>query len=379
MAEIVNAKELGYEIWLTDDRGARLVLLDSFLTLEASRVVGHIAFFGMSMPLSFDIGLIAPDRMIQIWRKPTGGRLGLWGVFFLRRWIFETSGSDEIVTMAGPDVKDLLRRRIVAAYSGSVQASKTDLADDMMKEVVTESIADGVKPTPDAGTRVWADLSIQADLGNGPTITRSFPFDRLLNTSGNGVLSVLAKASREAGTEIFFDIVPNVVGSDSINFQFQTFTGQPGQDVTSQVVFEQQRGNLGDPRLEYDHIGEENYIYAAGQGEGPARNVQQVYDSTRYNASQWNRCEGFADARNQSPDDGVREAGRSRLESGRPRIRFTAIPIDTAGTRYGINWDFGYKVRAKYKNVEFDTIIRADSISVDDSGEDIGVGLEFEE
>ena len=308
----------------------------------------------------------------------TRRRLKLWRVYFVRRWTFAKQGANQLTEFGGPDVLDLMRRRIVAAFTGSAQASKTDFADDMMKEVVTESIADGVAPTPTVGTRVWSDLSIAGDLGLGPTISKSFPFDKLLTSSGQGVLSVLAKAAREAGTEVFFDIVPNVVSSNSISFQFQTFTEQPGSDQTSRVVFEDGK-NMLDPSLEYDYTEEENYIYAAGQGGGSSRNVQQVSDSDRYSLSQWARIEGFADARNQDSDNAVREAGRDVLNAGRPKIRFTAQPLDVRGTRFMRDWDYGDKVKAKFLNIEFDTIIRAVTISVNESGqESIGARLDFE-
>lgn len=367
-----------HELWLTTDTGVRIAQLTTSTTFQASRVTNGIGWFAMNMPLSFDINNIRLDRMIQLWRQPSGGVMSLWNVYFLRKWIFATNGSQEVVTLEGPDVNDLLRRRIVAAYSGTAQATKTDFADDMMKEVVTQSIADGVAPVPTAGTRVWSNLSIQADAGVGPTITKSFPFDKLLAGSGSGVLAVLAKAAREAGTEVFFSVEPNVVTGSSITFQFRTTVNQPGQDVTSRVVFDQARGNMRDPSLEYDYSEEENYIYSAGQGEGADRNIQQVYDTTRYSASIWNRCEGFADARNQTSDDGVREAGRANLEGSRPRIRFTAQPVDTAGTRFGIDWNFGDKVRSRYKNVEFDTIIRAVTLSVANKRETVQARLDFE-
>ena len=367
-----------YELWLTTDTGVRIAQLTTGTMFQGSRVANGIGWLAMSMPLSFDINLIRPDRMIQLWRQPSGGAMSLWNVYFLRKWIFSTQGSQEVVTLEGPDKNDLLRRRIVAAYSGSAQASKTDFADDMMKEVVTESIADGVAPTPDAGTRVWSNLSVQADASAGPTITKSFSFDKLLSGSGSGVLAVLAEAAREAGTEVFFSVEPNSVTGSSITFQFRTTINQPGQDVTNRVIFDQARGNMREPMLEYDYSEEENYIYAAGQGEGAARNIQQVYDADRYTTSTWNRCEGFADSRNQESDDGVREAGRMQLSEGRPRIRFTAQPVDTVGTNFGLDWDFGDKVRSRYKNVEFDTIIRAVTLSVENKRETIQVRLDFE-
>lgn len=367
-----------YEIWLTSDAGVRLAPLSNILSLEASKVDGKIGAFRATLPLSFNPDLIAPDRLIQIWRQPEGGLLGLWGVYLLREWEFSTQGSRQMLEIGGPDMKDLLARRIVAHYAGSSNASKTDNADNIIKAIVRDAIANGSNPAPTAGTRVWSNLSVEADVGLGPTLTWSFPWDYLLTNSG-GILVELQKASREAGTEVFFDIVPNVVSTNSITFQFVTKIGQPGQDVSDRVTFDQGSGNMKNPRRRESHRQEKNYIYAGGQGEKSTRNIQQVYDSARYGQSIWGRCEGFADARDQSTDNGVREVGRAALEDGRPTVTFTAQPVDTESTRFGIDWDFGYRVGAKYLAWQFNCIIRAATISLDDSGkEDIRARLDYE-
>lgn len=367
-----------YELWLTDDFGVRVAQVTTFSELTASRVVDGIGWINVTLPADFNTSLIKPDRMFQFWRQPRGGTLSLWRPYFIRKWRWQTSGGDEVLIVSGPDTNDLLRRRIVANFSGSAQAHKEDLADDMMKEYVSEALSDANAPIPDAGTRAWADLTIAADFSLGPTLTKSANWGRLLQPSGGGLLTDLAKASREAGTEVFFDIVPNVVSSNSINFEFQTYINQPGQDVTEKVVFDRDRGNLENPVLEYDYSTEVNYVYAGGQGEGQARNIQQVSDEDRYNISQWNRCEAFADARQQSTNNGVREKGRALLESGRPKRKLSGIPIDTEGTRFGIDWDFGYKVRAIYRDEEFDSIIRSVVIRVTPDEERIQARLDSE-
>jgi len=362
-----------YELWLTTGAGMRIVSLDDALWFNATRVVNDVGRFQVGLPGSFDTALIKPDRMVQIWRAPEGGRLSLWRPFFIRKWRYEGSGG---VVIGGPDVNDLLRRRIVAAYSGSSQASKVGYADDMMKGMVSEAVADGVAPTPDAGTRVWDNFSVQADLGLGPTLTMSFAWRRL-----DRRLPKISRAARKAGTEVFFDIVASDVSGGSISLEFRTYTGQPGRDRTGLgMVFDQERGNLEDPFLVYDYTEEINYVYAGGQGQQSEREVQQVYDEARYNVSAWGRCEGFAEARSQGAANGVREMGRAMLEGYRPRRRFGGWPVDTAGTRFGKDWDHGDKIRARYRGEEFDAIVRVTSVGVDEGGkETTPARMEYEE
>ena len=374
-----------YEIWLTDDSGVRLAPLQKCLWFSASQTDGGIGFFEMGLPLTFDTKqFIKPDYMVQIWRKPAGGTMNLWRPYFIRKWRYEKGVEDEAIVIAGPDCKDLLRRRIAVGYAGTSYSSKVDYADDMMKEIITQQLgasADTPTPVPTAGTRILAaaTFTVAPDVSLGPTLTKRLEFGRLLWPNGSGILSDIQQAAREAGTEVFFDIAVSNVSSTSISFEFRTFTGQPAADMSDLgVVFSDEQGNLRDAYLEHDYTAEVNYVYALGQGEATVRNIQQVYDSTRYGISKWGRCEGGTDARNQSSNNGVRETGRVALEEGRPIIRFGGIPMDTKGSRFGVKWDFGYKVRTKFRGEEFDTIIRAVTLSVNSSGvEKIQARLEY--
>ena len=368
-------------MWLTDDYGMRLAQVTTMMAITASRVVNGIGWFEMVLPGDFNTRLIAPDNMVQIWRAPAGGRLGLWRVYFIRRWRFETQGAERRVVIGGPDLNDLLRRRIAVGYAGSTYAVKTGAnADDMMKELVSEAESDTPTPTPWYGSREWADLTQAGDVGKGPALNKSTSWGHLLTSANAGILADVAKAAREAGTEVFFDIVPATVSSTNITLQFRTYVDQPGADRTvTGTVFDEARGNLENAFLEYDYSNEVNYVYAGGQGEDADRNIQQVADTRRYRVSQWNRCEAFADARNEATNNGVREAGRTLLQSGRPIRRFGGTPIDTAGTRFGMDWDIGDLVTARYGGQEFEAIIRAVSISLDGKGaETIQARLEWE-
>ena len=373
-----------YEIYITDDSGLRIA--DVYGRLPGGRVLdfsaswadAQIGWFTGRFQGSFDDRLLKPDNMIQIWRRPNGGARSLYGVYLIRKWRFETQGGDEFIRAWGCDPKHLLWRRIVAAYAGEDESEKTDYADDMMKEIVTESLADGVAPTPDGGTRVWSDLSIQTDLSDGPSITKAFAWKKLLTLSGGGVLPAIQKAAQGEGTEVFFDVRVKSVSSSAISFEFTTKTGQPGADVQD-VVFAQQFGNLTDPFLEFDWSQEENYIYSLGQGMNDSRTVSQIYATTRYGISKWNRIEGTTDARTQDAN-GAEAAGRAALREGRPIRRAGGVPVDTQKTRFGVDWTFGDKVTFRYRGYEFPAIIRSGAVSVDENGrESINARLEYED
>jgi len=250
----------------------------------------------------------------------------------------------------------------------------------MMKEVVTQSMSDALSPAPTAGTRAWANLTVAADLGDGPTVERGFAWKQLLSAEGNGVLASINKASRQLGTEVFFGVEPNVIGANSINFIFRTYTGQPGIDRTTgpaQVIFSKEQATLTDAQLSYDYTKAQNYIYAAGQGDLSDRKVEQVYDAARYNRSIWGRCEGVLDARNQA-DDQVEDAGNTALDDRRPEIRLTGKPIDTEGQALGSHWNCGDLVVAKAWGAQFDALVTSTTVTVDENkNESIDAQLEY--
>lgn len=369
-----------YELWLTDADGKQLQSLDNFLYLQAARIVNRIGAFELRMPPTFDERILEPDRMIQVWRAPIGGRLDLWRVYLLRKWrLSRTQTGEEEIALEGPDVNDLLRRRIVAHYAGSSNAAFTsEYADDMMKTLVTDAITDGSNPSPSAGTRVWSLLSVAQDRSAGPQINKAVAWKPLLTPSGSGALGEIAAASVEAGTEVFFDIVPDAVSPAAMNFIFRTWTGQPGQDVSDRVVFSAEAETLEQPYVEYDYLLEANYIYAGGTGVEDERAILQVYDDARYGATPLNRCEAFADARNEDTDDAVTDKGREILNAGRPIVRAGGRLMEAEGTRLGINWNLGDRVRARYRSVEWDAIVRAVVLTVDGGLETIDARLDYE-
>jgi len=367
-----------HKIWLTTDAGSRITDLTDNLGGYFSRIANKRAPCMLRLPGSFKWKtLLRPDRMLQFWRQPEGRPMSLWRSYFIGAWEPATDAAgDTVITVYGYDALDLLHRRVLAVHVKASDAVATAVeADDLMKDIVGLCMSDAVTPTPTAGTRAWSLLTVQGDLTKGPQLTRQFAWGQL-----DEEVAEIAQAAKAAGTEVFFDVVEKRVTSTSITFEFRTKTGQPGQDLSSRVVFSEENKSLLEPSLLIDYRDGINYVYSVGQGEGAGTEVQQVYDATLYGASVWGRREGYAYAGSEDAANGVREVGRAMLAVGRPDRTFSAKTMDGDGTRFGRDWNWGDKVKAKAFGFDFDTIVKKVVIYIDQDGaERIDARLEYED
>jgi hypothetical protein len=351
-----------YEIWLGTDRGVRLALLDTISSLTYLRAVNAVGQFSLTLPANYDIeALIAKDRMIEVWRN---GVLRLAGFVLKPRYYQNIDGVD-LIELSGPDSNDLLNRRIVAYAAGSAQASQTNQADDLCKQVVRENLGASA-----IAARDWTSLgfTVAADVALGPSITKGFAWKNTLAT-----LQAIVATAWVAGTRVYFDVVP-VPSSPYMGFEFRTYINQRGADRTyaggTPTVFGPEWGNLEAPDLTYDYSNEATYVYGGGQGEGPGREIIPVSDATRLGQSVWGRREAFADASNEASTAGVTAKANQRLREGAPMTRFTGALKDTDQTRFGLDWDFGDAVVCSYRGRQFDAIVNTVKVSLDGNGQE---------
>lgn len=368
-----------YAIWYTDNEGARLALLDP-VSLEYALVYGDVGWLNVELPKDKASAYwdAAPDNQVHVYRTPYGGSAELEGVFFARAWTRQTTRQGlSRLTLSAASPVDLLARRIVAHYAGSNEAQMTDEADDMMKQIVTDSFVDG---TDYGGAESGRDISgvgfsVAPKTASGPVLEKGFSWRNVLR-----VLQDLQASSKGEGTEVFFDVTATADQS----FTFRTYTDQPGSDRTlsggDPMVFSLAWGNLEQPRLDEDYGEEANFIYAGGQGQGEQRNIQEASDTARINASPWNRREAFRQATHgASTDNAVRDQARDELARRRPQTIFSANIIPTAETPYGHSgggWRVGDKVTASYLGRRFDCLIRSVSVRWEGGREEIRARVE---
>jgi len=350
-----------WELWLTDDVGGRIALLDRVLRFRLSLVANDVGGWEVLLPDFFDADLFQLDYRVEFWRAGAGRALNrVFTGFFRRALAMENPrlGFDTL-SFGGPGLNDLLMRRIIAYAAESAQASKSDFADDLLKELADENLA---ASATDANRDISAYFSVQPQTGEGPSVTKGFAWRNLLTTMQE--VCSIAKAN---GTELWFS-----VGESGSDFEFRTHIGQIGADRSLEsgnpLVFSRNWGNLQNVRVEADYSEEINYVYAGGQEEAEAREIVEVEDAQRVAQSTFNRREAFRDARNEQTTAGVTNRGNERLAQGRARLRFQGDLLDTNQARFQEKWNFGDAPVAEHRGVYYSGMVQMLDIVVDESG-----------
>jgi len=313
-------------------------------------------------------GFLAVDQIIEIERN--GGILNETSYFLRFAEYYMDAQRREFVHLLAYDANYLLTSRIIAYASLSSQASKSDYADDMCKEVVNENLISATDTD-----RNLSNLTIAPDLSLGASIDKAMAYDNVLSA-----LRDFAQTSTDRGTYLAFD----VVRASRANWQFRTYAGQRGQDHThggdaGLRLIGPQYGNLQNAKIIlFDRKAEANVAYAGGRGEASDRELYEAEDTTRSKASPYNRREIFVDARNTEAGNTAQleDKAYSGLEENKPKSYMTGSLVDTDGFRYGIDYGFGDKVTATAKGYTTDCHISAMSAVVT---ADAGTGRKEEE
>jgi hypothetical protein len=359
-----------YEIRRYNTSGNLLGITTAFTKLTSIRTENTVGVLDLILPAGkFQYEDFSVNQIIEVWREKNGV-LELQGetAYFLRDWEIQSSKGERLIRLMAYDANWLLSTRIVAYDAGAATSEMTDYADDMMKAIVTDALGGDA-----ATSRQLSALSIASDLSASEELSKAFSRRNVLT-----VCQELAQAATEAGTNTYFDVVRTGVAT----FEFRTYTGQRGVDHgrTSGDMrpVGEQYGNFEDVTFGTYHSGEENYIYAGGQGEESAREIVEVSDSVRIaDGYPFNRCEGWIDARHADTTALVTAEANAGLGEGKPRQVLTGRLVDTAGLRYGIDYGFGDVLSVEAFGYKVDCHVRSVRRTVQD-GEQIDVRLKGE-
>jgi hypothetical protein len=266
---------------------------------------------------------------------------------------------------------DLLRRRIVAYYSGtdssgSNYTEKTGPADSVMKEFVNENAGLLATSPPRIEDGVTAGLSIEADLGLGTVWDGAKAYRNLLD--------VCQEISTDVG-DTFFD----VVGLTPNTWEFQTFLNVRGKDRRAigidpatglnsagetPVIFSAELGNVSDAVLSIATTEEINKVYGLGVGEESARMVAVVEDAASIALTPINLHEASRNATSEKTLACVTDFATKYLNESKATVDFNFTAMQIKGCIYGRDYWWGDYVTGRYDAYEADKFIIGSTIVV---------------
>ena len=359
-------------VWYTHE-GVKKGVIQAFNSLEYVKTQNAIGTLVVNLPR----GLMQYDQfavgdIFEIWREK-GGTLELQNetAYFLQDWEFWTDNDGaEYIRLMANDANWLLDTAIVWAYSGSAAASKTGKPDDMLKAIVKEQLG------ADSGIASRTKLTCAPNLSaGGASVTKDFAYRNVLTT----LQEICEVAQEKNGVWLGFDVVRTAPGQ----FEFRTYTGQRGQNhgraSGDPRLVGRQYGNLSEAAFGTYHADERNVVLVAGQGEDAARTLVTRSNTSRMNASKWNRREYFKDSRDDSTTAALEADGDAALDEFRPRQVLTGKLHDTPGMQFGIHYQFGDVLSVEAFGYFVDCHVKAVRVKVDqDGGEQLDIKLEGE-
>lgn len=358
---------MSVEFYLCDPAGVRFSYLDYLVDYEYALIANSIGLARVRMPAKFNRGYVRLDNVLEIWRKHKFEFCG-----FLRAWSYGDIDGVEYTDLYFLSPNYLLSGRIVEDYATDTKADMNDYADDMIKAIATDQLGGDADADRDL-TSVGGGVTISGDLSAGETVAKAFAYRNVLE-----VCQEIASTSAQAGTRVYFEVVPVIDSAvtGELAFRLDTFTGQRGMDRSetsnNPVFIGREWGNLVNARVDHDHIDEIDYSYVLGQGDEATRELVEVSDTARIGESIWNRREGYKDARHveYGNTDALTAEGNAHLDEYKPKFAFVGDVVETPSFLYGIHWGFGDLVTAIYADIQVDALINKVMIRCDVTGQE---------
>lgn len=364
-----------YEVYLTDDAGRRITIIENFAFLSISRLVKGYGTVHIGIPFrDFKVyPAFLPDRRIEVWRSPRhGATLREEGSFFLRKYnVYTREDGLEIIEFWGRSPLDILRRQTVVSSTPS-KYNKTDFIDDMMKEIVTENFISPAQTAPSG------ELSVDGTDGKGPSISHSFYGTNVLDVLKDlRDISISLNEQDSDNRRIYFDVVRgSPLNSGGFGYIFRTYADLRGTDRTNDVEFSVENGNLSAPSYFEDHLDSETHATVLSQTSSALNG--DVSSADRY-LSRWNDIRVSQQSAEGSAALNTAKANQM-LQQGRAEKALNVTFVDSPGSSrqprslYGVDWDLGDLLPVRYAGKIFNVEVAAVHISINENGEENIVG-----
>jgi hypothetical protein len=279
------------------------------------------------------IDLLELNGQLEVWRKPEDqDAYPDFFALYLKDYDYTfKDGAFEFLAIM-PGHLDLLRWGIVAwaAETSNRSAFSSVAAETIAKDIAEYNVTSSA--TAAAGRELdWQSpftVVIETDGGGGNSLNWNCAWDEVIET--------LEKLATVGGGD--FDLIrdPDDDGSYT-KFEFRWYSGQRGRDLTSDVIIDVYRGNMGN--VKYSHRGSQEITAAivGGRGRKDERDIE-VRTSAADGATL--HREAFVNATQYEKGNtaGLQAAGDAFLDEHGSAEAFSFDVLQTEKTRYGVHY-----------------------------------------
>ena len=248
---------------------------------------------------------------------------------------------------SGFGIEYWLQATIIDVAAGTAASRQDDAGETAIKDWVDEHAG------PGAGARARQSLIVEAD--HAPALGMNWTGQR----SNRNLWEVVQEIAEASGVQV------GIERTDDYEFEFRCWEAT---DRRAAVIFSTERMNMGQPKLSKRRSQSRTSVKVGGAGEGAARAIVYVQDATAIAASPIGRREAFVDARDQNSDDDYTARGQAALDENRATETVEFAVLQSPGCLYGLHYELGDLVTARYRGVDYDRRVNEASWQVTAEG-----------
>lgn len=356
-------------VFMRHDRDEAISIISEFASLRATRILSGIGVLAIAIPADILPSTQLDSRLIVFYRNEAGNFL--FGGYFLRRIVWETSGGLDMVTIYGLCYNSLTERRIIAYPAGSSQAQKSGPADNLMRAVARENLGGSAGGQRDISVY---GFSVENDLSMAAPVSVSFAYKKMRDALDQIAFTAWGKN----GERVWWDIVPRGSGWSMEFIARKDYTERDRRlSSASPLWISPDMGVVRRVVVDDDRSREVTVVIAGGQGEGDLRARVEVVDSFRIADSVMNRIEDFYDGAHIADLAILESAASARLREGKPILRAEIELIEGPGFLFGRDFHVGTAITIQALRRQFDAVVREIHISASPDREEIRADLEI--
>lgn len=318
-----------YQLRIYNPFGKFLRIFDGYEKIKCVRKINSIGAmnieFSQNLPIEY-------GTIFQLERSVNNGPMSLFGeTVYFATGVHIDGG---LTTIDTQDANHLLDWRIVGYNAETPFANKKLPCDDFIKALARENWGDPVNPR-----RAW-DINIAPNYSLAPVADHGLAHDKLITS-----FNTLCNISSEKGRRLFFDITADY----NMNLYFKTYADQRGADRRNLILDE---NSLTDIKLDIDYKNWATVAFSGGEGDGKDREIVLVVNEEAVKLSRFGWRELFVADQDFTKANEMKDGGENALFKARPKFVVSGTLIDSPFLTYGVHYNFGDFVTARYRGYE---------------------------